>query len=185
MVNEILEKCEDAMQKSIEALKKDFLSLRTGKVSTKIVENIKVDYYGTQTPLNGVGTISTPDANTISITPWEKSMVKEIEKAILSANIGVTPNNNGDSVILSFPPMTQEQRKETAKQAKAMLEKSKVSIRSARQDANNKIKKIEKNKEITEDESKQAHEKVQKLTDEYIKKAEEVFKNKEAEILKV
>jgi len=185
MVDEILQKCEVTMQKSIESLKKDFTTLRTGKVSTKIVESVKVEYYGTPTPLNGVGTIATPDANTITITPWEKSLIGVIEKAILSANIGVTPNNNGDSVILSFPPMTQEQRKETAKQAKTMLEKAKIAIRNIRQDTNNKIKRLEKDKEITEDESKQAHDKTQKITDTFVKTAEDTFKSKESEILKV
>ncbi len=185
MVNDILDKAKEAMEKSIEALKKDFTSLRTGKVSTKIVESITIDYYGTATPLNGVGSIATPDANTISITPWEKNLVADIEKAIAAANIGVNPNNNGDSVILNFPPMTSEQRQETVKQAKAMAEKAKVSVRNNRQDANNKIKKLEKDKEITEDESKQGQDKVQKLTDDYIKKVDDTLKTKEQDILKV
>lgn len=185
MVNDILDKAKEAMEKSIEALKKDFTSLRTGKVSTKIVEGITIDYYGTATPLNGVGSISTPDANTISITPWEKNLVGDIEKAIAAANIGVNPNNNGDSVILNFPPMTSEQRQETVKQAKGMGEKAKVSVRNNRQDANNKIKKLEKDKEITEDESKQGQDKVQKLTDEYITKIDDTLKTKEQDILKV
>jgi len=185
MVNDILDKTKQQMEKSIEALKKDFTSLRTGKVSTKIVEAINVDYYGTPTALNGVGTIATPDANTITITPWEKSLVGDIEKAIAAANIGVNPNNNGDSVILNFPPMTSEQRQETVKQAKAMSEKAKVAVRNNRQDANNKIKKLEKDKEITEDESKQGQDKVQKLTDEYIKKVDDTLKVKEQDILKV
>jgi ribosome recycling factor len=185
MVNDILDKAKQTMEKSIEALKKDFTSLRTGKVSTKIVEAITIDYYGTPTPLNGVGSIATPDANTISITPWEKNLVGDIEKAIAAANIGVNPNNNGDSVILNFPPMTSEQRQETVKQAKGMAEKAKVSVRNNRQDANNKVKKLEKDKEITEDESKQGQDKVQKLTDEYIKKVDDTLKTKEQDILKV
>ena len=185
MVNDILDKTKQAMEKSIDALKKDFTTLRTGKVSTKIVEGITIDYYGSATPLNGVGSISTPDANTISITPWEKNLVGDIEKAIAAANIGVNPNNNGDSVILNFPPMTSDQRQETVKQAKTMSEKAKVAVRNNRQDANNKIKKLEKDKEITEDESKQGQDKVQKLTDEYIKKVDDTLKTKEQDILKV
>ena len=185
MVEDILNKTKQSMQKAVDALKHEFTGIRTGKVSTKIVENIKIDYYGTPTPLNGVGNITTPDANTITITPWEKNLVKDIEKAISSANIGVNPNNNGDSVILNFPPMTQEQRKEGAKQAKAMAEKAKVAVRNARQDANNKIKRLEKDKEITEDESKKAQADVQKLTDEFVKKVDEAFKAKETDILKV
>lgn len=185
MINDILESTKQSMEKTVEALKKDFTALRTGKVSTKIVENITVDYYGTATQLNGVGTIGTPDANTITITPWEKNLLKEISKAISAANIGVNPNNNGESVVLSFPPMTSEQRQETAKQAKALTEKARVSARNNRQDANNKIKKLEKDKQITEDESKQAQDKVQKITDECIKKVEETLKAKEQDILKV
>jgi ribosome recycling factor len=185
MVEDILQKAQAQMQKAIESLKHEFTGIRTGKVSTKIVEGIKIDYYGTPTPLNGVGNITTPDANTITITPWEKNLVKDIEKAISSANIGVNPNNNGESVILNFPPMTQEQRKEGVKQAKAMSEKAKVAVRNARQDANNKIKRLEKDKEITEDESKKAQADVQKLTDDFIKKVDEAFKVKEADILKV
>jgi len=185
MINDILENTKQSMEKSVDALKKDFITLRTGKVSTKIVEAITVDYYGTATPLNGVGTIATPDANTITITPWEKNLAGSIEKAISAANIGVNPNNNGESVILSFPPMTSEQRQETAKHAKAMTEKAKVAVRNNRQDANNKVKRLEKDKEITEDESKQAHDKIQKITDDYIKKVEDTFKAKEQDILKV
>ena len=185
MVNDILDKAKQSMEKSIDALKKDFTTLRTGKVSTKIVEAITVDYYGTATPINGGGSIATPDANTISITPWEKNLVGDIEKAIAAANIGVNPNNNGDSVILNFPPMTSDQRQETVKQAKTMSEKAKVAVRNNRQDANNKIKKLEKDKEITEDESKQGQDKVQKLTDEYIKKVDDTLKTKEQDILKV
>jgi len=185
MISDILSNTKSSMQKSVEALKKEFTTLRTGKVSTKIVEGISVEYYGNPTPLNGVGTISTPDANTILITPWEKTLIKEIERAIQTANIGVNPNSNSDSVILNFPPMTQEQRKETAKQAKAMSEKAKVAIRNIRQDSNNKIKKLEKDKEISEDEAKKAHDDIQKITDEFVKKIEETFKAKESDILKV
>jgi len=185
MLNEIYDNTKDSMESSIDALRRDYSTLRTGKVSVKIVEPIKVDYYGAPTPLSGVATVATPDANTITITPWEKNMVPEIEKAIQSANIGVNPNNNGDAVILSFPPMTMDQRKETAKQAKAMTEKAKVSIRNVRQDANNKIKRLEKDKEITEDDSKKGQDQIQKFTDEFVVKVEETFKAKEQEILKV
>ncbi len=185
MVNDILDKTRQQMDKSLEALKKEFTSLRTGKVSAKIIDGITVDYYGTATPLSGVGSISTPDANTITITPWEKGLAGDIEKAIAAANIGVNPNNNGDSVILSFPPMTSEQRQETVKHAKTMTEKAKVAVRNNRQDGNNKIKKLEKDKEITEDESKQGQDKIQKLTDEFIQKVDDTFKAKEADILKI
>ncbi len=134
------------MQKSIEALKRDFSTLRTGKVSTNILDHIRVDYYGNPTPLNQVANVLAVDATTISITPWEKHMVSQIEKAIQSANIGVNPNSDGDSVKLFFPPMTMEQREEIAKQAKAMAEKAKVAVRNIRKESNRDIKELEKAK---------------------------------------
>ena len=185
MIDKVLESTKEEMQKSLEALKKDFASLRTGQVSVKIVDGIMVDYYDNQTPLTGVASIAATDATTIRITPWEKSMLSEIERAIAEANIGVNPGNNGEAVILSFPPMTVENRKESAKQAKAMAENAKVSVRNHRKDSNNKIKRLEKNKEITEDESKKATDSIQKITDEYISKIDSAFKTKEAEVLKV
>jgi ribosome recycling factor len=173
------------MDKSIEALKRDFASLRTGKVTTSIVDNIKVDYYGTPTPLNQVGSVIAMDATTISITPWEKNLLGDIEKAIQEANIGVNPNNDGDFIKLFFPPMTSEQRQEIVKQAKAMAENARVAVRNVRKDANNKIKKLEKEKEISEDESKKAQDDIQKITDDHVAKIDELFKVKEADILKV
>jgi ribosome recycling factor len=185
MLNEIYEETKSAMEKSIEALKRDYQSLRTGKVNTSILDNVKVDYYGTPTALSQVATILAPDATTINISPWEKHMVGEIEKAIQAANIGVNPNNNGESVQLFFPPMTVEQRAESAKGAKAMTENAKVSIRNIRKNANDKVKKLSKDKEITDDEAKKAEGEVQKITDTFVAKADETFKAKEAEIMKV
>jgi ribosome recycling factor len=185
MLNEIYDDTKAHMDKSLEALKRDFATLRTGKVTTTIVDNIKVDYYGTPTPLNQVGSVIATDATTIAITPWEKSLLNDIEKAIQEANIGVNPNNDGDFIKLFFPPMTSEQRQEIVKQAKAMAENAKVAIRNIRKDSNNKIKKLEKDKEISEDESKKAQDQIQKITDEHIAKIDELFKNKEADILKV
>lgn len=185
MLNEIYAETKDHMEKSLEALKHDFTTLRTGRVSTKIVENVKVEYYGNPTPLSGVASISTPDATTIMIAPWEKNLIGDIEKAINQANIGVTPGNNGDAVVLSFPPMTQDQRKETAKQAKVMAEKIKVAVRNVRQDANNKVKKLEKDKEVTEDDAKKGRDEVQKITDQYVAKIDDALKAKEDEIMKV
>ena len=184
-IDEIKTKAKEGMQKSIEALKKDFTTLRSGKVSTSILDNIKVDYYGTPTALNQVATVLASDATTITITPWEKHILKDIEHAIQSANIGVNPNNDGENIKLFFPPMTVEQREENAKKAKAMGEKAKVAIRNIRKDANNKIKHLEKEKEITEDESKRAHDDIQKLTDEFVAKVDELVKAKEAELMKV
>jgi len=185
MINEIHNDTNEHMNKSLEALKRDFATLRTGKVTTTIVDNIKIDYYGTPTPLNQVGSVIATDATTIAITPWEKNLLNDIEKAIQEANIGVNPNNDGDFIKLFFPPMTSEQRQEIVKQAKAMAENAKVAIRNIRKDSNNKIKKLEKDKEISEDESKKAQDQIQKITDEHIAKIDELFKNKEVDILKV
>ncbi len=185
MVDSILSETKDHMQKSIESMKKEFLTLRTGKVTTTIVDDIKVDYYGNPTPLNQVGSVTVMDATTIAISPWEKNLLPEIEKAIQQANIGVNPNNDGDFIKLFFPPMTSEQRVEIVKQAKAISEKAKVAVRNVRKDGNNKIKRLEKEKDISEDESKSAQESVQKLTDEHTIKIDEALKSKEADILKV
>jgi ribosome recycling factor len=185
MLNAIYEYANEHMDKSIEAMKRDFATLRTGKVTTAIVDNIKIDYYGTPTPLNQVGNVIALDATTISITPWEKHLLGDIEKAIQEANIGVNPNNDGDFIKLFFPPMTSEQRQEIVKQAKAMAEKAKVAIRNVRKEANDKIKKLEKEKEVSEDEGKRAHDEVQKITDQHVAKVEELLAAKEADILKV
>ncbi|MBK1999988.1 ribosome recycling factor [Campylobacter sp. LH-2024] len=185
MINEILNKQKSQNDKSLEALKKDFTTLRTGKVNIHILDHIQVDYYGSLTPLNQVATVLASDASTISITPWEKPMLKIIESAIAAANIGVNPNNDGENVKLFFPPMTREQREENVKQAKAMGEKAKVSIRNHRKDANDSIKKLEKDKAISEDEAKKAYDEVQKITDSYTSKIDESVKNKETELLKV
>ncbi len=184
-LNEVYAHTNEYMQKSLESLKKDFVSLRTGRVSVAIIEGIKVDYYGTQTPLSQVGTLTALDAATLQIAPWEKTMLKEIERAINEANIGVNPNNDGETIKLFFPPMTSEQRKEIAKEAKAMGEKAKVAIRNIRKDANDKIKRLEKDKAISEDEAKRAYDEVQKTTDSFIKKVDETTKHKEDEVLKI
>lgn len=185
MLNEIYETTKEQMNKCLDALKRDFTTIRSGKVGMSVVDSIRVDYYGTPTPLSGVANLATPDASTITITPWERSMIKEIEKAIQQANIGVNPGNNGEAIILSFPPMTVEQRKENAKKTKVMTENSKVALRNVRRDANDKVKKLEKEKAISEDDAKKGQDQVQKITDEFIKKADDLQAAKEAELLKV
>lgn len=185
MLNAVYQEQKDESNKSIEALKKDFMTIRTGKVSINILDNIMVDYYGNATPLNQVATVLASDATTISISPWEKNMLKTIESAINHANIGVNPNNNGESINLFFPPMTVEQRQKNAKLASQMGEKTKISIRSHRKDANDQIKKLFNDKEITEDESKKAQDEVQKITDDFTSNIDTLVKNKEAELLKV
>ena len=185
MTQEILSSTKSHMEKSLESLRRDFSTLRSGKVSTSILDNIRINYYDTPTPLNQVGSVIAQDASTIIITPWEKSLLKDIEKAIQEANIGVNPNVDSECIKLFFPPMTQEQRKDIAKEAKAMGEKAKVAVRNIRQDGNNHIKKLEKDKQITEDVSKKAQDDVQKLTDEFVKKIDEMVKHKEEEVMKI
>jgi len=185
MLNEIYDHTKEQMNKSIDALKRDFSTLRTGKVNTNIVDNIKVDYYGTPTALNQVGSVIVTDATTISITPWEKNLLSDIEKAIQEANIGVNPNNDGDFIKLFFPAMTSEQRQEIVKQAKSMSEKAKVAIRNIRKDGNDKVKKLEKSKDISEDESKKGQDEIQKITDKSVSDIETTLAAKEADILKV
>lgn len=185
MLNAIYQETKEHMEKSIEALKKDYKTLRTGKVTTSVLDGVKIDYYGTMTDLTQVGSVLAPDATTIVINPWEKNLLNAIEKAIQNANIGVNPNNDGQIIKLFFPPMTVEQRKESAKQAKGMTDDAKVAIRNVRKHSNDKIKNLHKDKAITDDENKRAQDEVQKITDAYIAKADDTFKAKEAEILKV
>lgn len=184
-LQEIYQHTKETMAKSIESMKKEFGTLRSGKVSVAILDHIRIDYYDTPTPLNQVGSVIAQDASTIVITPWEKNLLKDIERAIQEANIGVNPNNDGEAIKLFFPPMTSEQRKEIAKEAKNIGEKSKVAIRNIRKDSNDKIKKLEKDKALSEDESKKGQDEIQKFTDEAVKKIDGLVKHKEEELLKI
>jgi ribosome recycling factor len=180
----ILDSTKESMNGSIAHLEKEFLNIRAGKASPQMLGGVFVDYYGSQTPLSQVANINVPDARTITVTPWEKSMLHPIEKAIMIANLGFNPMNNGDNIIISVPPLTEERRRDLVKQAKAEAEDAKIGIRNARKDANTDIKKLEKDG-TSEDVCKKAEEDVQKLTDAYIKKIEEHLVIKEAEIMKV
>lgn len=182
-LNEIYAHQNEQIEKSLDSLKRDFITIRSGAVSTSILDNVKVDYYGTPTALNQVATVLANDATTITVAPWEKNILKDVERAITAANIGVNPNNDGEAIKLFFPPMTSDQRKENAKLAKVMGDKAKIAIRNIRKDANDKIKKLEK--EISEDESKKAHDEVQKITDSGVSSIETLVKTKEAELLKI
>ena len=185
MLNEIFNEFETKMQGAIEHMQRDFKTLRTGKVTTSVLDNVKIDYYGTPTPLDQVGSVLATDATTIVVNPWEKNLLGDIETAIQAANIGVNPNNDGDLIKLFFPPMTVEQRQESVKQMKGMGEQAKISIRNDRRDANDKVKKLEKDKEVTQDDSKSAQDNIQKITDKNITQVDTILKDKEAEILKV
>jgi ribosome recycling factor len=180
----ILESTEESMNGTIAHLEKEFLNIRAGKASPAMLGGVFVDYYGSATPLSQVSKISVPDARTITLQPFEKNMLQAIEKAILIANIGFNPMNNGDMIIISVPPLTEERRRDLAKQAKSEAEDAKIGIRNSRKDANTDIKKLEK-EGTSEDICKSAEEEVQNLTNAYIKKIDELLAVKEAEIMKV
>ena len=171
------------MQKTIDALKKDFARIRTGRASPALLDGIMVDYYGSPTPLNQVTNISVPDARLLMIQPWDKSMIGAIEKAIMASELGLNPQNDGNVVRLPIPTLSEEQRKELVKQCKKIGEESKVAIRNIRRDSNEKAKKAEKNKEITQDEQKQLLDDMQNLTDEFISRIDKQLENKEEEIM--
>lgn len=177
----IIESAKEAMGKAIKHLEKELVNIRAGKASPSMVGSVMVDYYGSQTPLSQVANVSTPDGMTISIQPWEKNMIPEIERGIHLANIGFNPMNNGESVIISVPPLTEERRKDLAKQAKAAAEESKIGIRNDRKNANNELK----NLDISEDLKKNLEEDIQQMTDQHIKKIDEIFAKKEKEIMTV
>lgn len=183
-INFIISGAKELMENSVTHLEKQFLNIRAGKASPQMLGSVFVDYYGSPTPLSQVANVSATDARTLSVTPWEKNMLQPIEKAIMIANLGFNPMNNGDNIIINIPALTEERRKELAKQAKSETEDAKVSIRNVRKDANNDIKKEEKNG-TSEDICKIAEESVQKLTDSFIKKVDEVYAVKEIEIMTV
>ncbi|MAQ75998.1 MAG: ribosome recycling factor [Aquimarina sp.] len=180
----ILDSTREAMQGAIAHLEKKLLNIRAGKASPAMLGGVMVEYYGSPTPLNQVGNISTPDARTITVQPFEKSLIGEIEKGILNANLGFNPMNNGESVIINVPPLTEERRKDLAKQAKAEAEDSKVGVRNDRKNANNEIKRLEK-EGLSEDLAKNTEVDIQELTDKYIKKIDEMLAVKEKEIMTV
>ncbi len=180
----ILDSTRESMEGSIVHLEKEFLNIRAGKASPQMLGSVFVDYYGSQTPLSQVSNVSVPDARTISIQPYEKSMLQPIEKAIMLANLGFNPMNNGDMIIISVPALTEERRRDLVKQAKGEAEEAKISIRNARKDANTDIKKLEK-EGTSEDICKSAEDDIQKLTDAFIRKVDETLSIKEAEIMKV
>ena len=180
----ILDSTKESMIGSIAHLEKEFLNIRAGKASPQMLGSVFVDYYGSQTPLSQVSNVNVPDARTITIQPYEKSMLQPIEKAIMIANIGFNPMNNGDMIIINVPALTEERRRDLVKQAKVESEDAKIGIRNARKDANTEIKKLEKDG-TSEDICKSAEEDIQKITDGFIRKVDEHLATKEAEIMKV
>ena len=178
----ILDSTKEAMVNALKHLEKQFVNIRAGKASPAMLGSVMVDYYGSQTPLAQVANVNTPDGRTITVQPWEKGMLQEIERSIMIANLGFNPMNNGETIIINVPPLTEERRRELAKQAKSEVEEAKISIRSARKDANSEIKNAE---DASEDIQKNAEVDVQQLTDAHVKKAEELYAAKEIEILKI
>ena len=177
----ILDSAQESMQGAIKHLENELLNIRAGKANPVMLKSVMVDYYGSSTPLSQVANINTPDGRTLSIQPWEKAMLAEIEKGIIIANLGFNPMNNGESIIINVPPLTEERRRELAKMAKAEAENAKVSIRNARKDANQEIKKSE----ASEDEQKNCEIDVQAATDNFIQKVDSVLATKEKEIMTV
>ena len=182
MIDEIKKNTETKMNKSLSLLAHELSKLRTGRASTALLEGIKVEYYGSQLPLNQVATISIPEPRLIIIQPWDKTALPNIEKAIFKSALGLTPNNDGTVIRLAVPPLTTERREELIKLTQRMAEEAKVAIRNIRRDANNEIKKLEKDKKLSEDDSFKAQEKVQHTTDQFIEKVDQVQKDKEKEI---
>ncbi len=181
----VLETCESKMQKSLESLSREFDGLRTGRASTSLLDKIRVDYYGAETPINQVATISVPEARTIVIQPWDKSVLSAIERAILKSDLGLPPNNDGKLIRLNFPPLNEERRKQLVKGAKATAEQSRVAMRNVRREAIDELKRMEKSSEISEDERKDGESKVQKLTDSFIEKINSLSDEKEKEIMEI
>lgn len=180
-----LKNCEDRMTKSISALSSEYLALRTGRASAAIFDKVKVDYYGAETPLNQVASVAVPEARLVVIQPWDKSLLGAIEKAIQKADLGLNPSNDGKLLRISFPPLTGERRKELAKAAKNSAEQAKVAIRNIRRDGMDDIKKLQKEGLISEDEEKNAEDKLQKMTDSFIAKASLLAEEKEKEIMEI
>lgn len=177
------ETCEVRMEKTIASLKDSFNTIRTGRANAAIFDKVRVDYYGTKTPLNQVATISIPEARSVIIQPFDKSLITEIEKAIQIADLGLNPSNDGKVIRISIPPLTADRRKELVKQAKTMAENSRTSIRNIRRDGNDEFKKLQKNGDLTEDDLKSETDKLQKLTDKFIDEINKIYDSKEKEIL--
>ena len=176
---------ETKMNKSLDALQNEYASIRAGRANPHVLDKLRVDYYGTPTPIQQVGNVSVPEARMIVIQPWEKSLLKAIEKAILTSDLGINPTNDGSVIRLVFPELTEERRKELAKDVKKKGEATKVAIRNIRRDANDAFKKMEKGDEISEDDRKEAEEKIQKLTDKMIAEVDKAVENKTKEIMTV
>lgn len=185
MIKDILASHEERMQKSIEALKREFASLRAGRATPSLLDKVMVDYYGAPTPVNQIAKVAVPEPRMIIIQPYEKSILHDIEVAIMKSDLGLSPNSDGTAIRLAIPALTQERRQDLVKQVNKKSEEAKVAIRNVRRDGNDAVKKLEKAKEITEDESKRGQESMQKLVDKYIKLVDDAKAAKEKEVMEV
>jgi len=185
MVNEVKQELKKKMEDAISAMKQSLSRIRTGKASVSLLDGIMVDYYGTQTPINQLATLSTPEPRLIAVQPWDKGALASIEKAILKSELGLNPNNDGKIIRIPIPPLTEERRKELVKMVKKTAEEFRVEIRNHRREANTMLKDMEKEKEITKDDLKKALDDVQELTNKYMKKIDEVSEEKEKEIMEI
>lgn len=183
MVADVKKRTQDKMEKTLKALQEELKKVRTGRAQVSMLDNVKVNYYGTLSPLSQVASISTPDPKSFMIAPWEASILKEIEQAIIKSDLGLAPMNDGKVIRLKVPDLTEERRKELAKQVKKIAEDSRVAVRMARRDANEEVKKALKDKAISEDENKKLETEIQKMTDDYIKKVDQVADEKEKSII--
>lgn len=185
MTKDVIKNMGAHMDKTIDALRKEYQKVRTGRASTGLLDEIRVDYYGTPTPINQLATLAVPEPRTITLQPWEAKIIPAMEKAILNANLGLTPSNDGRVIRLNLPPLTEERRKEIVKQLRKLAEDAKVAIRNIRRDTNDELKKLEKEKAITEDDLKRAEKEVQDVTNGHVARVDEVLAHKEKEVMEV
>ena len=185
MMDEIKPNLETTMAKAIESIKYQLTKIRTGRAQASVLDNVSVDYYGTPTAINQVGQISTPEARLLQIQPFDKNMIAAIEKAIMGANLGLTPSNDGNLIRIPFPALTEERRKEQVKEIKKVAEDARIAVRNSRRDQNDIVKKAEKDKNISEDDSKKFQGEIQVVTDKYIKQVDEIVNGKEQELMSV
>ncbi|MCB0356864.1 MAG: ribosome recycling factor [Bdellovibrionales bacterium] len=185
MIENIKKQAKQSMLKSVESLANELKKVRTGRAQVSMLDSIKVEYYGNPSPLNQVASVSCPDAKSFLIAPWETSVLKDIEQAIVKSDIGMTPQNDGKVIRLKLPELTEERRKQLVKQIKKTVEEARVSVRMARRDANDELKKLQKDKEISEDEQKKAQDEIQKFTDDFVKQVDNVGDDKEKELMTI
>ena len=185
MINEIRQESEDRMKKAVEALKKEYVTLRAGRATPALLDKVLVDYYGAMTPINQMAKISTPEPRLLTIEPWDKNVISDIERAILKSELGLTPNNDGNIIRIAIPQLTQERRTELVKVIKKKAEEARVAIRNIRRDANDQLKDFAKEGSISEDENKRGQEEIQKMTDKYIADVDQLLDHKEKEIMEV